>query len=147
MDMKKFVFLKLAEIYEKINMFKEAAKMYDNMAGLSLTFNEKIKHYMRSVESCIKGGDTTGSEEAMKKAMAEANSVQREEIYQQTIRYYKSQVEMFEKTGKRGNAVLIYEKLLQTKIGDSEKKEIREKLKILYEKLGRRKELHALERK
>src|SRR3989344_1834670 len=98
MDMKKFVFLKLAEIYEKINMFKEAAKMYDNMAGLSLTFNEKIKHYMRSVESCIKGGDTTGSEEAMKKAMAEANSVQREEIYQQTIRYYKSQVEMFEKT-------------------------------------------------
>src|SRR3989338_2195765 len=70
MDMKKFVYLKLGETYEKINMFKEAAKMYDNMAGLSITFVEKIKHHMKSVETYVKGGDVVGSEEAMKKGIA-----------------------------------------------------------------------------
>ena len=33
------------------------------------------------------------------------------------------------------------------RLGETEKKEIRDKLKTLYEKLGRRKELHELERK
>src|SRR3989338_1834554 len=144
MDMKKFIYLKLGETYEKINMFKEAAKMYDNMANLSITFVEKIKHHMKSVEAYVKGGDVAGSEEAMKKAMSDANSVQREEIYQQTLRLYKSQAEAFEKNMKRGNAVPIYEKILEMRIGELEKKEIREKLHGLYENLGRRKELHSL---
>ena len=146
MDMKKFIFLKLAEVYERINMFKEAAKMYDNMANLSITFVEKIKHYMRSVEAYVKGGDVAGSEEAMKRAMSQANSVQREEIYQQTLRLYKSQAEIFEKNMKRVNAMQTYEKLLEMRIGDLEKREIRERLRGLYEKLGRLKELRNLGR-
>ena len=38
-------------------MFKEAGKMYDNMAGLSVTFVEKIKHHMKAVETYVKDGD------------------------------------------------------------------------------------------
>ena len=147
MDMKKFIYLKLCETYERINMFKEAAKMYDNMANFSITFVEKIKHHMKSVETYVKDGDAAGSEEAMKKAMSQANSVQREEIYQQTLKLYKNQADIFEKTMKRGNAVQLYEKLLEMRIIESERAEIREKLKVLYEGLGRRKELHGLERK
>src|SRR3989344_1589944 len=147
MDMKKFVYLKLGETYEKINMFKEAAKMYDNMAGLSITFVEKIKHHMKSVETYVKGGDVAGSEEAMKKAMSDANSVQREEIYQQTLRLYKTQADIFEKNMKRTNAMQIYEKLLEMRLSETEKSEVKVKLKSLYENLGRRKELHSLERK
>lgn len=147
MEMKKFVYLKLAEIYEKTNMFREAAKMYDNMSNLSITFVEKIKHYMKSVEAYTKGGDMNGSEEAMRKAMSQANSVQREDIYQQTLRLYKNQAETFEKNMKRANAVPVYEKLLEMRIDELEKKEIREKLHALYENLGRRKEVRSMDRK
>lgn len=147
MDMKKFIYLKLGEVYERINMFKEAAKMYENMANFSITFVEKIKHHMRSVEAYAKGGDVVGGEDAMKKAMSQANSVQREEIYQQTLRIYKAQADTFEKSMKRTNAVQIYEKLLEMRIGEMERGVIREKLRVLYENLGRRKELHGLERK
>ena len=147
MDMKKFIFLKLAEVYERINMFKEAAKMYENMSGLSLTFVEKIKHHMKSVEAYIKAGDVAGSEEAMKKAMSEANTMQREEIYQQALRLYKTQAETFEKNNKRANAVPLYEKLLEMRISEIEKKEIKEKLHQLYENLGKIRELRSLERK
>ena len=47
LETKKFVFLKLATLYEKAKMFNEAAKMYDNAAGLSIAFIEKIKHYTK----------------------------------------------------------------------------------------------------
>jgi tetratricopeptide (TPR) repeat protein len=146
MEMKKFTSQKLAEIYEKTSMFKEAAKMYDNMAGLSITFAEKIKHHMKAVETYAKGGDATGADESMRRAMAEANSVQKEEIYQQTLRVYKVQAEIFETTGKRGNALQIYEKLVEMRITPSEREAMKEKMKDMYEKLGRRKELHNLER-
>ena len=135
MDMKKFICLKLAETYERINMFKEAGRMYDNMANLSITFVEKIKHHMKSVEAHIKGGDVAGAEDAMKKAMSDANSVQREEIYHQTLRLYKTQADIFEKNMKRTNAMQIYEKLLEMRVTESERAEIREKLKVLYENL------------
>ncbi len=147
MEMKKFVYQKLAEIYERTNMFKEAGKMYDSMAGLSITFVEKIKHYMKGVETYAKGGDVVETDNAMKKAMAEANTVQREEIYQQTLRIYKNQAEIFEASNKRANALQIYEKLSGMRIGESERTRIREKLKVLYEQLGKRKELQEISRK
>jgi len=147
MDMKKFVYLKLAEVYERINMFKDAAKMYDSMAGLSMTFVEKIKHHVKSLEAYIRGADIVGAENAMKKAVSEANSVQREDINQQALRMYKEQAALFEKNNKRGSAVQLYEKLMEMRISELERKEIREKLQGLYEKLGMRKELRDISRK
>lgn len=147
MEMKKFIFQKLADTYEKINMCKEAGKMYDNMANLSITFVEKIRYYMREVEMYVRGGDVNESEEAMKKALSQANSVQRDEIYRQVVDFYKRQGDVYDKSMKRAYAVQIYEKLLQMRINDMDRKEVKDKLLLLYEKLGRRKEFHALERR
>ena len=147
MEMKKFVYQKLADIYEKTNMFKESGKMYSNMADLSITFVEKIKHHMKSVETYVKGGDVVEAENAMKKAMAEGNSVQREDVYQQTLKIYKNQAELFETNNKRANALQIYEKLSEMRIGETERTRVREKLKVLYEQLGKRKELQEMTRK
>lgn len=54
--------------------------MYDNMAGLSVTFVEKIKHHMKAVETYVKDGDAVGAEESMRRAMAEANTVQKKKF-------------------------------------------------------------------
>ena len=146
MDMKKFVFLKLAELYEKISMLKEAAKNYDNAAMISILFSEKINHYMKEAELYIKADDFEKSDRAMKKAMSQANSTEKNEIYITVKDFYKRQAEIYEKNLKRAHAARFYEKLLEMKISDSERKEIREKLLEIYDKLGKRKEYLVLKK-
>ena len=146
MDMKKFVFLKLADIYERINMKNEAAKMYSGAATVSITFAEKIKHLVKETELYVKSGTFEMADAAMKKALNEANSIEKNDIYFTVKEIYKKQAEFYEKNLKRFNAMKAYEKLLEMNIKDSEKKEIKEKLLALYEKLGKTKEYSALNR-
>ncbi len=144
MDMKKFVFLKLAETYEKTGMLTEAAKNYENAETIAIPFSEKIKYFMKAAELYIKAGDFERTDEAMKKAMQQANSMERDNIYYTIKDFYKKQAQAYENILKRANAVKIYEKLLDMKINEIEKKEIKEKLLDLYGKLGKIKEYFAL---
>lgn len=146
-DMKKFVFLKLANLYEKTGMFNEAAKMCENAGLISIAFSEKIKNFVKEIEFYIKAGSFDRADEAMRKAMNEANSVERQEIYITTKIFYKKKAEQLEKEMKRNQARRIYERLLEMKISDRDRKEIKEKLLELYEKLGKRREYLALKRK
>lgn len=146
MDMKKFVYLKLAVLYEKISMLVEAARMYDNAGIISIVFTEKIKHYVRETELYIRVGSFDRADEALRKAMAQANSIEKENIYTTIKNFYKRLAETYEKEMKRNHAVQIYEKLLEMKISDIERKEIKGILLVLYEKLGKRKEYHILDR-
>ncbi len=147
MDLKKFVYLKLAEIYERINMLNEAAKMYSNMASISITFSEKIHHLVKETELYIRSGAFDKAEESMKRANAQANSREKEEIYFTVKDFYKKQAEICERELKRNNAARTYEKLLEMNLNEQERKEIKEKLLVLYDKLGKRKEYDALEKK
>lgn len=146
MDMKKFVFLKLAVLYEKTSMLKEAAKNYDNAAMVSIAFSEKINHYMKEAELYIKADDFEKSDEAMKKAMSQANSTEKNEIYLAIKELYKRQAEAYGKNLKRASVARVYERLLEMKISDSERKEIKEKLLEIYDKLGKTKEYLILKK-
>src|SRR3990172_5371295 len=70
MDTKRFIFLKLASLYESSKLFGETAKAYDNAASVSLTFVEKIKHYTKAAEAYAKLGDFSKVDEAVRKAMS-----------------------------------------------------------------------------
>lgn len=144
-EMKKFVFLRLAEIYEKKGMFNDAAKMFNDAALISIAFSEKIKNHVKEAELHIKSGNFEKVDEAVKKAMRDANASQKAEILFVIKNFYKRQAEIYEKERRRNNASKIYEKLLQMKLSEQEKQEIKEKLLELYEKLGRSKEDSVLE--
>mgnify|MGYP001580822667 CR=1 FL=1 len=145
-DIRKFVCLKLAEIYEKKSMFTEAAKMYDTAAICAISFSDKIKYYVKETELLIKGGVFQRADEAMRKAMTDANASERAEVYFVLKDFYKRQAEIYEKELRRNNAVKIYEKLLEMNISDTERREIKEKLLKLYEKLGKIKEYCILKK-
>ena len=134
---KKLVLLKLAEIYENIGMLKEAAKTYDDAGMISIAFTEKIKHFIKETELYIKAGNFDRADEAMKKAISEANAVERQEIYFTVKDFYKKQAGAHERSLKRFGAVRIYEKLLEMNLTERERKDIKEKLLPLYEKLGK----------
>jgi len=145
-DIKKFICLRLAEIYERKAMFGDAAKMFDNVALVSIAFSEKIKHYVKETELYIKAGVFDRADEAMKKAMNQANTIEKQDIYFVVKDLYKKQAEVYEKEMKRAHAVRIYEKLSEMNISNSDRQEIKKKLLELYEKLGKFEEMKRLKK-
>ena len=145
-DVRKFICFKLAEIYERKSMLNDAAKMFNNIALISIAFSEKIKHYVKESELYIKAGIFEKADEAMKKAMNQANAIEKQDIYFIIKDFYKRQAEVYEKEMKRNNAARIYERLLEMNITDLKKQEIEKKLLGLYEKLGKFKEYFILKK-
>jgi len=136
-EIKKFVLLKLAEIYGNKSMFIDSAITFETLSSVSVTFSDKIKCHVKEAEMYIKAGIFESVDYAMKKAFSHANASQKYEIYLNIKNSYKKQAESYEKEKKRNHAARIYENLLEMKISDSEKEEIREKLLKLYRELGK----------
>ena len=143
-DTKKFICLKLIEIYNKKNMFNDVAKMYEAIASISIAFSEQIRNNLKATEYYIRAGFFDKADYSMRKALNEASAVERNEINFIAKDLYKRQAEEYERTLKRNHAAKIYEKLLEMNITDEERKEIKEKLMELYEKLGKFKEYNTL---
>lgn len=144
LDMKKFVYLKLAGIYEKLKMPGNAAKMFDNAAIASIAFSEKIKFHLKEAESYIKSGCFDNVNAAIKKAMNDANASQKSEIVFHIKRFYLHEAEKNEMEMKRNQASKIYERLLKMRLSHQEEREIKNKLVNLYEKLGKFKESEVI---
>ncbi|MEK6926041.1 MAG: hypothetical protein AABW50_02065 [Nanoarchaeota archaeon] len=143
-DKRRFVYEKLAEIYEKRRMFAEAAKTYNAIAIASVTFSDKTKNHIKEADMHIKSGSFEYVDAAMKKAMTEVGTAERNKIYSSIKEFYKKQAEVYIKDNRRNQAMKIYEKLMQMSISDMERTEIKGKLLNLYESLGRIKEYFAL---
>jgi tetratricopeptide (TPR) repeat protein len=145
-DTKKFVYMKLIEIYNKKHMLNDVAKMYEGLAGICIAFSEQIKHYLKATEYYIRAGFFDKADYSMRRALNDANSVERNEINFAVKDFYKRLAENYERELKRNNAVKIYEKLLEMNITDEERKEIKDRLMELYEKLGKFKEFYAIKK-
>ncbi len=143
-DIRKFVMVKIAEIYEKKYMFGEAAKIYNNLSLISIPFKEKIGWYVKEAELYIKGGSFREADAATHKALSQASAFEKNDILFSIKQFYKRQGEAYEKGMRRNNATLVYEKLLELSTTEAEKREVRTKLMSLYEKLGKFREYNAL---
>ena len=144
LEMRRFAYSKLAEIYEVRRMYFDAAKAYKNMAINSTIYREKIMYYVKEAESYIQAGEFNEADKAMKSALSEANEKQRVQIYRDLKQFYKEHAESLEREFKKNNALKVYEKLLTMNLSEEEEKEVREKLLELYEKLGKIKEIKIL---
>ena len=144
LEKKKYAYQKLAEVYEQRGMFLDAAKCYNSISLCSITFAEKIKSHVKEAELSIKGGNLHNADEAMKKALGESNSAERENVKKAIKEFYKKQAEAYEKDNRRSHALKIYEKLLLMGPSDQEREEIKAKLTKLYEQTGRLKDYFRL---
>lgn len=139
-EMKKFIYLKLAKIYEKKGMFFDASKAYSNAAIYSLKDAEKGSFCVKECEALIRGGFFEHVDKTIQKGYANMTPEERAWIYTKIKELYKKQAEEYETQLKRSNAVRVYEKMLELRLSEPEKKEIKERLMNLYEKLGKKKE-------
>ena len=144
---KNYAYSKLAEIYEKKNMFGDVGKTYESLALNSINVQDKINNFMKAAEAYIKDVSFERADVALRKAMTEANESQRVNLYVSLKEAYKNYAKHCEKDMKRAQAVKVYEKLLMMRITENEKKEITQRLLDLYEKLGKYKERSLLEKR
>ncbi len=141
---RKFVFLKLGEIYERASMFFDSANSYKKAETLSSSPGEKKNLFIKSSQLFIRAGDFSRADEMIRNAISDANNFEKKDIYDGMKRFCIYTAEMQEKSRKLGDAVKLYEKVSTMELSDSEKRQIKEKLMFLYEKLGKIREYMLL---
>ncbi len=135
-DVKRFIFIKLAESYDLVGMPGEASKAYNGAAIVSITFKDKIKYYIEETKMDIKAGAFRDADESLKKAFSQANSSQKEDILSEIKKFYMTLGESYEEESKRGHAMKLFEHLAGMRLSEEERFKVKEKLLDLYDKTG-----------
>ncbi|MEM4259434.1 MAG: hypothetical protein QXS38_01580 [Candidatus Pacearchaeota archaeon] len=143
-DTKKFVLLKLAEVYESRKMFSEAAKMMRNAAEINSTYEGKMNDFMKSCTLFIQGGNFSEADISFTKALGCATELQKNQLKNARKEAYIAQAKDYLAKNRRSHAVEAYEKLLSLDLSLNEKRDAQNVLLGLYEKLGKVKEYYAL---
>jgi len=145
-EMKKYAYIRLAQIYETRRLYADVARSYRNIAMIALTFKDKLEFLMKETEAWVKAGEFFEADKSMKNALIEGSVAEKANITKQVIGFYKTHAELLEKEMKRNQATRYYEKLLKMEIGESEKQVIKNKLSELYDKLGKIREKSMINR-
>lgn len=147
MDVKKFVFMNLADLYDKRNMFDKAAKAMYAKAGYDVTFREKVDSYLKAGEYAAKSGNLMTADDMFLRASREGNSEQQVRVSLARKNIYLAIANDLEKKGRMSNATKFYEHLLTMKLDDLEKSLIKKKLYEYYKRMGRFNEARMVESK
>lgn len=144
LDMKKFAYLKLAEVYMNKNLFADAANMFKNAAVNSIVFREKQENYVKEAKCYIRAGLFENVNVALKNAFSDANESEKSNMFKEIVEYYKKEGERLETYSKSSQAIALFERLIRMKISSEDKFWVKEKLLNLYQKLGKSKEYNML---
>lgn len=145
-DTRKFVLIRLGEIYGQRGMYLEAAKMITSGAEINTTFQAKINDYTMAAGFFIKSGAFDEADNAFNKAVACCSGLQKESIKTKRKELYFSQAKEYLRKDKRNRARLTFEKLLTLELSPEEKREVQSSLLSLYERLGKVKDYYTLKR-
>ena len=143
-DTKKFVLLKLAEVYEQRKMFSEAGKMIRAAAEINSTYDGKMSDFIKAGELFIKGANFDDGDNSFIKALGSATELQKAMVKNARKEAYKAKAKEFLDREKRSSALVAYEKLLNLDLNPVEKREVQSNLLMIYEKLGKIKEYYNL---
>ncbi len=147
LDLKKFVMLKLVEIYERRAMFQAAGEIYNRLIEITLINSEKTEYAIKEIKAYIQAGLYDKAGLTVKTIVSEVSLTERAKIVNSIRDFYKIQAENYEKQGRRNKALQTYERMLTMNYSELEKKEINKKLLGLYKSLGLIKEYIVLEKK
>jgi len=138
-DASRFCHLMLAEFYAQRLMYGPAAKNLESAADQSVTFKDKKELYFKEITYLLKLKDFLMIDKAFKKALLCGNTNAEKEAVKQFLKHEMLALAAeHEKTNKRSNAVIIYERLIDLHItNEVEKKELMAKVASLNSKMGK----------
>jgi hypothetical protein len=96
-DIKRFVYLKLVDIYQKRNMFVDAADIYLRLIEICLVDRDKVVYSTKATECYVKAGLFDKADMTLNKAISETGITERGKITIAIKEFYKYQAELYEK--------------------------------------------------
>lgn len=143
LEVKKYVYIKLSELYVKRLMVGVAARNMESAAEVALNFKEKKELYLKQVELLVKNLSFDEADKAIKKASSFANTrAEKEDLNARYINIFAVRALELEKTQNMKKASEVYERLAYLQ---PENLDIKKKLAVLYNRLGKIKEAIAME--
>ena len=147
LETRRFVLLKLSELYEKLKMYYESARSVRNASELNPSDDGKMRDLFRAMELFIKSENYEDAEVSFTRALSYAKEILKPELRRNRIQVYKNMTEDFAKKGKWRNAITAYEKFIRiTEISAEERKKAQQELLKIYEKIGKVSEYGSLKR-
>ncbi len=145
LDIKRYLYQALSDLYAERKMFDRAAKSMSNKASMEITFRNKIESYLQAGELYSQALKSDDAEEMFLRASREANDTEKQRIKLTKKNIYFKTARELEKKMKRSAAAKFYEKLIAMNLEPIEKKEVKEKLTGIYKSLGMFREIKLLE--
>ncbi|MBI2449144.1 hypothetical protein HYV49_02505 [Candidatus Pacearchaeota archaeon] len=146
LDIRKFAHTLLSDLYEKRSMYVESAKHKAALAELTTTFKDKKNAFVQEAELWIKASHFLEADNAVKKALACSNTIEKQEVKNIIKQIYKNHATLSLKNQKNAAALKFYEKLSSFELTDEEKKDMQRNLLFLYDKLGKVREYYKVKK-
>lgn len=145
-ETRQFISFKLAETYEKIAMFGEAAKIIAKMSETSHSDGEQRERTLKAAELFVKGGifDQAGALYRKAVALSKQDFEKRQVKTSEKEAYMKAAKENIARN-RRSHAAKAYEQMLDITDG-AEKGVVVKELMSLYEQMGKVNEYYSLKR-
>jgi len=143
-DVKKFILLNLASIYESKNMVPLAVRHLNSATDIALNNREKIELYMKIVGLYIKIRNFPQAENALKQAMYIAPELERLRLKSKCLDIFWNSAKEAETKEKGRHAFEIYKHMLTLSMPEDKRTELKEKLLNYYNKMGRVREYNKL---
>lgn len=128
---------KLAELHAARGMWASAARIMTNAAASAERFSTAQELYMSAASLSIKAGDYLLADDNIKGAVEVAAPSEKARVQGAAADMYMSAAAELDQNGKMTKAVQIYERILKTTRDQNVSRRIRERLVVLYEKLGK----------
>jgi len=144
-SVRKNVHIALAQIYEKKRWYGNASRNITSALLCTNIYREKIELNMKLGKLNLLDDKHILSRDAFKMAMDIANSEEKEKLSNEVKNIYLNGAKSLEEKGKLSRAVSIYEYSLDL-LNEDERIKAKQRLMILYEKLGRIKDFMRLKR-
>ncbi len=94
---RKFVFMKLGEIYERVSMFSDSASSYEKASTLCTSDGEKKDFLVKAAQLFARAGDFNRADGMIRSAISKVKEFERRNIYDGMKKYYMYTAEMNEK--------------------------------------------------
>ena len=136
-EIKRFIWGKIAELYEGRGMFDRAAKAMANKASVEPMAKDRIDNYITAAEIYCRVGKVDDADDMFLRATRDGNDEQKRAIKLARKNVYLVSAQELERKGKKAHAAKFYEKLIKMRLEDVERLEIRHKLLDTYTALGK----------
>jgi hypothetical protein len=139
-ETRKDAFVLMTDIYIKKMWWSNTAKAYMNAADLAKTFDEKKDLFFKSGTFFVRAEDYFTAEDTFRKAIVLAAKKDKEPLKEAVIGVYLNLAKEFESKRMQTKAISIYQKTLALNLPVEKANELRERMAILYERIGKPRE-------